>query len=152
MVKWYGRPFVRGAVPVIIDHVPAPLAALLDRVRIVEPHPRRAASLRPHNDMRATASVLVNVGRRRRSARIRDIVKEPHYGLASIPIWRSRWITSPESRADVHRLRAAHDAVVAGVGTVLTDDPALTVRTPDGALTDRQPLRVVVDSAAVWVV
>ena len=38
------------------------------------------------------------------------------------------------------------DAVVAGVGTVLIDDPALTARRPDGSLNDRQPLRVVIDT------
>nr|WP_231126896.1 bifunctional diaminohydroxyphosphoribosylaminopyrimidine deaminase/5-amino-6-(5-phosphoribosylamino)uracil reductase RibD [Motilibacter aurantiacus] len=56
----------------------------------------------------------------------------------------SRWITSAEARADVHALRADVDAVIAGVGTVLADDPQLTVR---GVPVDRQPLRVVVDSA-----
>lgn len=61
----------------------------------------------------------------------------------------SRWITSPGSRADVHRLRAEADAVVVGSGTARTDDPHLGAR--DAALLDSeitQPLRVVVDSSA----
>lgn len=58
----------------------------------------------------------------------------------------SRWITSAAARADVHRLRAECDVVMAGVGTVLADDPALTVRPADGSVPARQPLRVVVDS------
>lgn len=57
----------------------------------------------------------------------------------------SQWITSAEARADVHRLRARCDAIVAGVGTVLADDPRLTARP---ALTPGRPLRVVVDTEA----
>lgn len=57
----------------------------------------------------------------------------------------SKWITSPEARADAHRLRARSDAIMAGIGTVLADDPQLTARPP---LTEGKPLRVVVDPGA----
>ncbi|MFD3517578.1 bifunctional diaminohydroxyphosphoribosylaminopyrimidine deaminase/5-amino-6-(5-phosphoribosylamino)uracil reductase RibD [Streptomyces sp. NPDC058657] len=57
----------------------------------------------------------------------------------------SRWISSAESRADVHRLRAEADAVVVGSGTLRADDPHLAVRGIEGAV---QPLRVVVDTHA----
>jgi diaminohydroxyphosphoribosylaminopyrimidine deaminase/5-amino-6-(5-phosphoribosylamino)uracil reductase len=60
----------------------------------------------------------------------------------------SKWITSPEARADVHRLRGGVDAIIAGIGTVLADDPQLTVRSPTGEPATRQPLRVVVDGSA----
>lgn len=56
----------------------------------------------------------------------------------------SRWISSPESRAEVHRIRRTVDAIVVGRGTVLADDPQLTARAEDGTPLDRQPLRVVV--------
>lgn len=56
----------------------------------------------------------------------------------------SRWITGPQSREQVHRLRAAHHAVVIGIETALADDPDLTVRL--AGYTGRQPSRVVLDS------
>jgi diaminohydroxyphosphoribosylaminopyrimidine deaminase/5-amino-6-(5-phosphoribosylamino)uracil reductase len=56
----------------------------------------------------------------------------------------SRWISSEESRAQVHDLRRRIDAIVAGRGTILADDSALTAREADGTTADRQPLRVVV--------
>jgi len=58
----------------------------------------------------------------------------------------SRWITGEAARADVQRLRARASAVVTGIGTVLADDPELTVRDPGLELLGRRPLRVVLDS------
>lgn len=63
-------------------------------------------------------------------------------GRAAAADGTSRWITGPQSRADVHRLRRESDAVIVGVGTVLADDPSLTARPDPG----HQPLRVVIDS------
>jgi diaminohydroxyphosphoribosylaminopyrimidine deaminase/5-amino-6-(5-phosphoribosylamino)uracil reductase len=57
----------------------------------------------------------------------------------------ARWISSAASRADAHGLRAAVDAVLVGSGTVLADDPHLTVRDGDDVLAEHQPLRVVLD-------
>jgi diaminohydroxyphosphoribosylaminopyrimidine deaminase/5-amino-6-(5-phosphoribosylamino)uracil reductase len=65
-------------------------------------------------------------------------------GGVADPSGQQRWITGPESRLEVHHLRANSDAIVVGVGTVLADDPALTVRdVPAPRVT---PRRVVFDS------
>jgi diaminohydroxyphosphoribosylaminopyrimidine deaminase/5-amino-6-(5-phosphoribosylamino)uracil reductase len=78
----------------------------------------------------------------------------------------SVWITGEEARAEVHRLRAGHDAIAIGVGTLLADDPHLTVRgeirprtPPVRVVFDRQlrtpldsRLMASVDEAPVWLV
>jgi diaminohydroxyphosphoribosylaminopyrimidine deaminase/5-amino-6-(5-phosphoribosylamino)uracil reductase len=57
---------------------------------------------------------------------------------------RRSWITSEESRAEVHRMRHASDALVTGIGTILADDPLLTDRS--GLPRRKRLLRVVLDS------
>jgi diaminohydroxyphosphoribosylaminopyrimidine deaminase / 5-amino-6-(5-phosphoribosylamino)uracil reductase len=69
-------------------------------------------------------------------------------GRTAMASGESRWITGPEARADVQYWRARSCAVITGSGTVLADDPSLTVRDQRFALGGslRQPLRVVVDT------
>jgi diaminohydroxyphosphoribosylaminopyrimidine deaminase/5-amino-6-(5-phosphoribosylamino)uracil reductase len=75
-------------------------------------------------------------------------------GRTAMASGESQWITGPAARSDVQRLRAGSCAIVTGVGTVLADDCALTVREDQLGLADealrralvRSPLRVVVDS------
>lgn len=55
----------------------------------------------------------------------------------------SKWITGPDARSDVHRLRSESGAILVGTGTILADDPALTVRAAVGSPRERQPLRVI---------
>jgi len=81
-------------------------------------------------------------------------------GRTALATGESQWITSTAARQDVQHLRAASSAIMTGIGTVLADDPALTVRNiacdpgvvdESGLLMDgslRQPLRIVVDSHA----
>jgi diaminohydroxyphosphoribosylaminopyrimidine deaminase / 5-amino-6-(5-phosphoribosylamino)uracil reductase len=64
-------------------------------------------------------------------------------GRTAAPDGSSQWITGEEARRDAHRLRADHDAILVGAGTVRTDDPELTVRRVLGP----DPLRVVLGKA-----
>lgn len=57
---------------------------------------------------------------------------------------RRSWITSEESRAEVHRMRHASDALLTGIGTILADDPLLTDRS--GRPRRKRLLRVILDS------
>ncbi|MFW5451057.1 MAG: bifunctional diaminohydroxyphosphoribosylaminopyrimidine deaminase/5-amino-6-(5-phosphoribosylamino)uracil reductase RibD [Methylophagaceae bacterium] len=71
-------------------------------------------------------------------------------GRTAMSSGESQWITGSDARQDVQRLRARSSAILTGIGTVLADDPALTVRPEGDWYPDiqavRQPLRVVVDS------
>ncbi|EGO63261.1 bifunctional diaminohydroxyphosphoribosylaminopyrimidine deaminase/5-amino-6-(5-phosphoribosylamino)uracil reductase RibD [Acetonema longum] len=58
---------------------------------------------------------------------------------------RSKWITGDAARQRVHMLRDRCDAILAGIGTVLADDPSLTTRLPQGG---KNPIRIILDSQA----
>src|SRR5262249_17208641 len=91
----------------------------------------------------------------RHSVKARAGVKDSEKALPFVPLklamsldgriatrtGHSHWISSSGSLQLVHRLRREHDAVIVGIGTVLADDPKLTVRLVPG----RNPLRVIVD-------
>lgn len=64
-------------------------------------------------------------------------------GKTALKNGKSQWITGEEARQDVQHWRASACAIITGIGTVLHDNPKLSVRLDDNA---RQPLRVVVDS------
>ena len=66
-------------------------------------------------------------------------------GRTAMASGESRWITGPEAREDVQRLRGESCAVLTGSGTVLADDPRLDLRLPESLTRGRQPLRVVLD-------
>ncbi len=109
-------------------------------------------------DRLAQAGIAVDVGvlEEQCTALIADFAKHIRTGLPFVTLKAavtldgkiatrtgdSKWITGETARTEAHRLRDRSDAVLVGVGTVLADDPALTVRHVDG----RNPLRVVLDS------
>ncbi|WP_338849924.1 bifunctional diaminohydroxyphosphoribosylaminopyrimidine deaminase/5-amino-6-(5-phosphoribosylamino)uracil reductase RibD [Massilia sp. W12] len=64
-------------------------------------------------------------------------------GKTALPDGQSQWITGPQARADGHAFRARACAILTGIGTVLADDPQMTVRSLPVA---RQPQRIIIDS------
>ncbi|MDR1979742.1 MAG: bifunctional diaminohydroxyphosphoribosylaminopyrimidine deaminase/5-amino-6-(5-phosphoribosylamino)uracil reductase RibD [Synergistaceae bacterium] len=63
-------------------------------------------------------------------------------GRMALPSGESKWITGETARGWAHLMRAEHDAVLVGVGTILADDPQLTVRHTCG----KSPLRIILDT------
>ncbi|MCS0496999.1 bifunctional diaminohydroxyphosphoribosylaminopyrimidine deaminase/5-amino-6-(5-phosphoribosylamino)uracil reductase RibD [Ancylobacter sp. MQZ15Z-1] len=109
----------------------------------------REAGIRVDVGVGAAEAALVHAGHIRRVSEGR-----PHVmlkmavsadGKAGLEERRPAAITGPASRARVHMMRATHDAVLTGIGTVLADDPQFTCRLP--GMLDRSPVRVVLDSA-----
>lgn len=70
-------------------------------------------------------------------------------GLIAAADGTSQWITGEAARRDSHGIRARVDAIVAGTGTVLADNPRLTARDAAGQELGRQPLRVILGRRAV---
>lgn len=116
----------------------------------------RAAGVRVQCGLLEDEARQLNPGFLRRMATGRPLVRVKLAmsldGRTAMASGESRWITGDAAREDVQRLRARSSAIVTGVGTVLADEPALTVRPAQwrlaeyGAMPVRQPLRVVVDT------
>ncbi|WP_097462298.1 bifunctional diaminohydroxyphosphoribosylaminopyrimidine deaminase/5-amino-6-(5-phosphoribosylamino)uracil reductase RibD [Mangrovitalea sediminis] len=116
----------------------------------------RGAGIDVESGLMAAQAEALNPGflKRMRTGRpfVRVKIAASLDGRTAMASGESQWITGPEARADVQRLRARSSAIVTGIGTLLADRPALTVReTEMGGLGDhaspgRQPLRVVLDS------
>ncbi|MBI44043.1 bifunctional diaminohydroxyphosphoribosylaminopyrimidine deaminase/5-amino-6-(5-phosphoribosylamino)uracil reductase RibD [Marinobacter lutaoensis] len=118
----------------------------------------RSAGIKVHEGLLAEQARRLNPGFLKRMTTGRPWVRLKMAasldGRTAMASGESQWITGPEARQDVQRLRAMSDAILTGVGTVLADDPALTVRRDQlgdiGAATEpsRQPLKVIADRDA----
>ncbi len=108
----------------------------------------QAAGIAVHSGVLQEAARELNIGFVSRMQRgrpwVRLKVAASLDGRTALANGASRWITGAEARADGHAWRARACAILTGIGTVVADDPLLTVREVQ---TERQPLRVVVDSS-----
>ncbi len=118
----------------------------------------REAGIRVEEGLLAAEAEKLNPGfmKRMRTGRpyVRVKVAASLDGRTAMASGESQWITGTAARQDVQRLRGLSDAILTGVGTVLADDPSLTVRREElgdiGLATEpsRQPLRVIADRDA----
>ncbi len=109
----------------------------------------RAAGIEVSGGLLATESERLNAGFMLRMRRgwplVRSKIAATLDGRTALPDGRSQWLTGEAAREDVQRWRARSAAILTGIGTVLADDPAMTVREAGQAL-PVQPLRVILDS------
>ena len=136
-------------------------------VAMVDPNPRVAgqgllmleqAGINTQSGLLESAAKALNLGFIKRMRTHLPLVRVKLAatldGKTAMQSGESQWITSPESREDVQRLRAQSCVIITGAGSVLTDDAKMTVRWSElGMLKNeyleqdlRQPLRVVIDS------
>ena len=111
----------------------------------------RAAGIAVEYGLLEAAATALNEGFLSRIRRGRPFVRlklaTSLDGATAMAGGESHWITGPAARADVQILRAASGAVMTGIGTVIADDPSLTVRAEGIDTGGLQPLRVVLDSS-----
>ena len=109
----------------------------------------RAAGIEVSGGLLAAESERLNAGfvlrMRRGWPLVRTKIAASLDGRTALADGRSQWLTGEAAREDVQRWRARSAAILTGIGTVLADDPALTVREAGQAL-PAQPLRVLLDS------
>ena len=109
-----------------------------------------AAGVTTEVGLMRTAAESLNAGFIARVTRERPLVRVKVAasidGATAMKSGESQWITGPEARNDVQRLRARSGAIMTGIGTVLADDPSLNVRLKELTTAGLQPLRVVLDS------
>jgi diaminohydroxyphosphoribosylaminopyrimidine deaminase/5-amino-6-(5-phosphoribosylamino)uracil reductase len=123
---------------------------------ISDPNPRvsgqgleklRAAGIEVECGLMEAEARELNIGFFKRMVRctpwVRSKIAASLDGRTALANGASQWITGEDARRDVQRWRARSCAILTGIGTVLADDPQLSVREPANS---RQPLRVVVDS------
>ncbi len=124
-------------------------------VATIDPYPPvrgRGVAILKKAGIAATIGVLEAEARRVNEGFITRVTRKRPFGLLKLAMsldgriaaegGDSKWISSEESRAIVHRWRRECDAVLVGAGTVLADNPRLTCRAPGG----RDPVRVIVDA------
>lgn len=111
----------------------------------------RAAGIEVADGMLEDEALALNAGfvsrHTRGRPRVRIKMAASLDGRTAMADGESKWITGPAARRDGQHLRAESSAIVTGIGTLLADDPALTVRDvePEDGGAIRQPLRVVLD-------
>jgi diaminohydroxyphosphoribosylaminopyrimidine deaminase / 5-amino-6-(5-phosphoribosylamino)uracil reductase len=124
-------------------------------VATIDPYPPvrgRGLALLKKAGIATTIGVLEAEARRVNEGFITRVMRKRPFGLLKLAMsidgriategGDSKWLSSEESRAIVHRWRRECDAVLVGAGTVLADNPRLTCRVPGG----RDPVRVIVDA------
>lgn len=107
----------------------------------------RKSKIKVQNGLMKTSAEELNIGFVTRMKKNRPWVRMKIAasldGKTALNNGKSQWITGEAARCDGHRFRARSCAVLTGIGTVLKDDPQLTVRLVESP---RQPLKVIVDS------